>query len=297
MTISQEEQEARSNLRMTKILQAYLPLPVMRWLLRQSLSRFQWPASVEQRSVVANGVPCEWVIPPGAPQGKALLYLHGGGFVYGLTPPHLEMVAYLAKQSGLRTLVADYRLAPEYPYPAALQDCLSVYSWLRQNGVAAEDIVVAGDSAGGNLAIAMTMSLRDGQLDLPAAVACLSPVVDLADRAASFERIDDPLLHPRAVRYYTQSYIGDGDHEDPLVSPILGDFRGFPPLLLHAGEGEILRDDAVGIEASARRAGVDVTLMIYPRMWHVWQLSLSLPQAMHSLNDIAVFLRRHMQGS
>jgi monoterpene epsilon-lactone hydrolase len=293
MTSSSFERKTRARLPFIRFLQAYLPLPVARWLVKQGLARVRLRADIARETVSANGVSCEWIIPQGSPKNQVLLYLHGGGFVYGLTPPHLETVAYLAQKIGIRALMVDYRLAPDHPFPAALDDCITAYRWLRKQ-VSTQNIAVAGDSAGGNLTITMMMKLRDGGEQLPVAAACLSPVADLTDRSNSFEEIDDPLLHPRAARMYNTSYVAHNDARDPFISPVFGNWRGLPPLLVHAGEDEILRDDAVRIEALAKAAGVDVRLEIYPRMWHVWQLYLSLPQAVQSLDDIAQFFKSRL---
>ena len=170
---------------------------------------------------------------------------------------------------------------------------LPVSRWLLKQGVPARSIVVAGDSAGGNLAITSLMKLRDSGDSLPAAAACLSPVADLTRKEDPHKAFKDPLLPAKAMRFYTESYVGHGDARDPLMSPVFGDWHGLPPLLVHAGEDEILRDDAVRIASLAEAAGVDVRLEIYPRMWHVWQLFLTLPQAVQSLDDIAGFLKSH----
>ena len=274
-------------------MQAYVPLPVSRWLLKQGMARARPAAGVTREAVSADGVPCEWIIPRDGPADRALLYLHGGGFVLGLTPPHLQMVAYLARKIGMRSLMVDYRLAPDYPFPAALDDCVTAYRWLLKQGIPARDVVVAGDSAGGNLTITSLMKLREGGDPLPAAAACLSPVADLTSKEDLHKTFKDPLLPAKAMRFYTESYVGHGDARDPLMSPVFGDWHNLPPLLVHAGEDEILRDDAVRIESLAKAAGVDVRLEIYPRMWHVWQLFLTLPQAVQSLDDIAGFLKSH----
>jgi acetyl esterase/lipase len=241
-----------------------------------------------------QGVPCEWLTPQNSPPDQVLLYLHGGGFVYGLTPQHLEMVAYLAQKINIRALLVDYRLAPDHPFPAPLDDCVTVYRWLLKQGVSARNIVVAGDSAGGNLTITSLMKLRDSGDPLPAAAVCLSPVADFSDRGKPAKGFKDPLLPRRARGRYHKSYVAHHDARDPLISPVLGDWHGLPPLLVHVGEDEILRDDAVRIKELAKVAGVDVRLEIYPRMWHVWQIFLTLPQAVQSLDDIAQFLRSHL---
>ncbi len=227
---------------------------------------------------------------------QVLLYFHGGGFVYGQTPQHLQMCAYLAQTMGVRVLMVDYRTAPEHPFPAALDDCTTAYLWLLKQGILSRNVVVAGDSAGGNLTITMMLKLRDNNRPLPAAAACLSPVTELStkDNPQAFK---DPLLPAKAVKFYTQSYLGNSDPHDPLISPVFGDLAGLPPILVHVGEEELLRKDAVRFVRLAKAAGVDARLEIYPRMWHVWQIFLSLPQATQSLDDIAAFLKAHLRIS
>jgi len=294
MTISPAERKARAGLPVIRFTQTYLPLSVSRWLLKQGMARVRLDDEVTREAVSADGVPCEWVIPLNSPTDQVLLYLHGGGFVLGMNPPHLQMGAYLAKKMGIRILMVDYRVAPDHPFPAALDDCVMVYRWLLRQGLSAQNIVVAGDSAGGNLTITSLMKLRDNGDPLPAAAACLSPVADLTDRDNLDKEFKDPLLPSKATRFYTVSYLGHNDARNPLISPVFGDWRGLPPLLVHAGEDEILRDDAVRIASLAKSADVDVRLEIYPCMWHVWQINLALPQAVQSLGDIAQFLKAHL---
>jgi epsilon-lactone hydrolase len=294
MTPSSVERKIRARLPILRFMQAYLPLSVVRWVEKRAATRVYPPADITREVVSADGVRCEWLIPQNSPKDYVLLYLHGGGFVYKLTSLHREMAAYLARKMGARALMVDYRVAPDHPFPAPLDDCVAAYRWLLKQGISARNIVVAGDSAGGNLTITTLMKLRDSGDPLPAAAACLSPVADLTDKDDLFKQVNDPLLHPRAGRIYRQSYVAHNDARDPLISPAFGDWHGLPPLLLHAGEDEILRDDAVRIEQLAKAAGVEVRLEIYPRMWHVWQLYLTLPQAIQSLDDIAQFLQSHL---
>lgn len=293
MTISSAERRARALLPLVRFMQGILPLPVAHRFLHYSLRLLRLGKDVRREAVSADGVSCEWLIPQNVPADRVLLYLHGGGFVFGLTPPHLQMGAYLARKMGMRLLMVDYRLAPRYPFPAALDDCAAVYRWLLKGGISAQNILLAGDSAGGNLAITLLMKLRDSGEPLPAAAACLSPVTDLT-KDSIHQGYNDPLLPARAVKFYNRSYVGNNEAHDPLISPIFGDLRGLPPLLLHAGEDEILCEDAIRIEALAKTTGVPVRLEIYPRMWHVWQLFPALPQAQQSLDDIAGFLLSHI---
>jgi acetyl esterase/lipase len=295
MTSTLAEGKIRAVLPVLRFLQAYLPLSVARWLEKRDATRVRLPAGIAHEAVLADGVPCEWLSPKNSSNNQALLYLHGGGFVYGLTSLHRQMVAYLAQKMNIRVLMVDYRVAPEYPFPAALDDCVTAFCWLLKQGISAQNIVVAGDSAGGNLTITMLMRLRDSGEPLPVAAACLSPVADLTDRDNQFKEFYDPLLHPRAAKTYRNSYVAHNEAHNPLISPVFGDWRGLPPLLVHAGEDEFLRNDAVCVEELGKKAGVDVRLELYPRMWHVWQLYLTLPQAIQSLDDIAQFLQSHLR--
>ena len=288
------EQKIRANLPIVRFINGYLPLGVTRWAIKRMVNNVKLPADITRSHVSADGVQCEWLVPDDSPTDKVLLYIHGGGFVLGLTSLHLEMAAYLGKKLGMRVLMVDYRVAPEYPFPAPLDDCVTAYRWLVKQGMSAQNIVVAGDSAGGNLTITTLMALRDAGDPLPAAGACLSPVGNMEDRGGLFKGEHDPLLHPRAAKLYNKSYVGSNDPCTPLISPVFGDWRGLPALLVHCGEDEILRDDGIEIEKLAKAAGVDVRLEIYPRMWHVWQLYPDLPQAVESLDDIAGFLKSHI---
>ena len=294
MTISDAERTIRKALPITRFMMAYLPLPITRWIIGKINERTKLPMDITHEKVSADGVPCEWLIPERSEQNQVLLYLHGGGFVLGQTPAHLEIGAHLAQKMNTGILMVDYRLAPEYPFPAALDDCVTAYRWLLNQGYSADSITIAGDSAGGNLTITTLMKLRDSGNPLPIAAACLSPVADLTNKAEKFQEVHDDILHPKAAKFFNESYIADNDINNPLISPAFGDWHGLPPMLIHAGEDEILYADAVQIESLIREAGGTVQLKIYPRMWHVWQLNMQLPQAKQSLDEIAQFLTSHV---
>ncbi len=288
--MSQAEGPLRIQMRLARLAAAYLPLGIANWLIEAGARRVMLPPDIKREEIRIDSLRCVWLVPERSRSDRVLLYLHGGGFVFGLSGQHLRMVAELARRSELRALLVDYRLAPRHPWPAALEDCLAAYRWLLEQGFAPQHIVVAGDSAGGNLAITMVMALRDAGIPLPAAVACLSPVGDLARREGEGRLVGDAVLHPRAIRRFNRSYIAGHDPRHPLISPLYGDWHGLPPLLIHAGEEELLREDAERIAAAARAAGVEVELTIFPRMWHVWQLNLELPEAKESLHAIARWL-------
>lgn len=291
------EQKIRQGLPVVRFFQSYLPPTAANWLIRRGMARLRLPADISRETVSADGVPCERLVPADAARDRVLLYLHGGGFVYGLTPPHMTMVAQLVRLMKIPAVVVDYRVAPTHPFPAALDDCVTAYRWLLKQGWRAANIVLAGDSAGGNLAITTMMRLRDSGDALPAAAACLSPAADLSEKTSVGPAYNDPLLPARAIAMYRRSYVAGNDARNPFISPVFGDWRGLPPLLVHVGEDEILRDDAQRIADLGRVAGLDVRLEVYPRMWHVWQLNLELPEAAHSLADIAQFLRSHLPQS
>ncbi len=293
MTTSAIEKKIRARLPIIRMMQVYMPLRLMHWLVKMGVETLQLPADISRRSVSADGVACDWLLPEGASTDRVLLYFHGGGFVIPQTPNHLLLGAYLARESRLQTLMVDYRVAPRHPFPAPLDDCVTAYRWLLQQGYAARNIVIAGDSAGGNLTLTTLMKLRDSGDAMPAAAACLSPTGDLTAREPAADATHDTLLHPKARKFYRESYVGHSDPHNPLISPLYGDWHGLPPLLIHAGEDEVLKDDAIRIRDCASAAGVDVNLEIYEKMWHVWQINLELPQSIDSLNKIAAFLKSH----
>jgi acetyl esterase/lipase len=283
----------RAMLPLIRLMQLRPPLRFANRYLQKSVVKLRPHKDVINRSVIIEGVRCQWLIPPDCPEDRVLLYLHGGGFVFGLTPMHLKMAAGLALRMKTRILMPDYRLAPEHPFPAALNDSEKVYLWLLKQGIPAGNIVLAGDSAGGNLVLSLMMKVRDSGSALPAAAALLSPAVRFGG-GASRPEFRDPLLPPGAMQFYTRAYVGGHDPHDPLISPLYGDPGRLPPLLIHAGEDEILRDDAQQLADKARAAGTEAHLEIFPRMWHVWQLFPALLQARQSLDAIAAFLKSHI---
>jgi len=250
------------------------------------------PRDVEFKPLMAANVPVEWISPLGVSFQTVVLYIHGGGGTLGWYNIERRMVAYIAKAASSRALAMDYRLAPEYPFPAALEDCLGTYHWLLSNGTPAQSIVITGSSAGGNLALATLMSLRDAGDQLPAAAVCLSPVTDLKGTGDSFTTNNDPAVSATFALSMARQYAGNQDMRAPLLSPHYGDLRGLPPLLIQVGGDEIVLSDATRLADNARAAGVDVKLVIWPKMWHAWQLFVPhLPEARHAVSDIGTFIR------
>jgi epsilon-lactone hydrolase len=258
---------------------------------------FPTPADVKVEVVTAPERPAEWLTPPGVRTDAVVLYLHGGGYVIGSPRSHRHLAAAIARAAGTRALLLDYRLAPEHPFPAALEDAVAAYQWLLRDGISPTRVVVAGDSAGGGLTVATLLALRDRGLPRPAAGICISPWVDLTNSAASYvsKAAVDPIVTLESIALLTQAYIGSGDPKQPLVSPLYADLRGLPPLLVQVGSDEVLVDDAVGLGARARAAGVDVTVREWPAMIHVWHWFLPmLDEATQAIAEIAAFVKARL---
>jgi acetyl esterase/lipase len=255
------------------------------------------PLHIQVDAFQTGDIYTEWIFPPGADDQRVILYLHGGGYVSGSVAIHKLLCVALAQATGMRLLLPEYRLAPENPFPAALEDALSAYHWLLEQGFKPENIVIAGDSAGGGLSLAAVLSLRGTGEPLPAAVVCLSPWADLTLSGGSHQTKakSDPVLYAKELRYWALSYTDEGNLSNPLVSPVYADFHGFPPMLIQVGSEEILLDDAVTVAEKARAAGVDVTLSIYEGLWHVWHAAGTwLPESRQALAEIGRFVKKHL---
>jgi epsilon-lactone hydrolase len=252
---------------------------------------------VSLQSTLVGEVPAEWLIPEGIDTNRVILYLHGGAWVLGWYNSHRLMVSRLAKAARARAFAVDYRLAPEHPFPAALEDSLATYHCLLELGIPPERMAFAGDSSGGNLVLAALLKLKSAGEPLPAAAVCLSPATNLAERGASFQANarKEAILPPKFSSAGRTAYTQDCDARDPLVSPIFGDLRGLPPLLIQAGADELLLSDATSFAEKARLASVDVTLEVYAGMWHVWQIYAPyLPEADQALRSVARFIDGHI---
>jgi monoterpene epsilon-lactone hydrolase len=268
-----------------------LPLAIQRGMLRPAPST-RLTRSMRFETVSARGVPAEWFRAPDSDEDRVLLYLHGGGYALGSIGSHRELVSRLCVASGMRALVIDYRRAPEHPFPAQLDDALSAYRWLLDEGVDPSRIAIAGESAGGGLTLSTLVSLRDAHTPLPAAAAVISPWVDLEATGDSMvENARYDYVTRESLQYYARCFARDDQLRDPLASPIHADLRGLPPLLVQAGGAETLLDDARGISARAREAGVDVTLEVEPEMIHVWHMFAPLdPRGQKAIDRVGAFI-------
>jgi phosphinothricin tripeptide acetyl hydrolase len=258
---------------------------------------FPTPADVAIEVVTAAERPAEWLRPPGARTDAVVLYLHGGGYVIGSPRSHRHLAAAIARAAGTPAFLVDYRLAPEHPFPAALDDALAAYEWLLARGIAPGQVVVAGDSAGGGLTVATLLALRDRGLPRPGGGVCISPWVDLACSGATYvtRKDADPIVTRESVAMMAQAYAGTGDFKAPLLSPLYADLRGLPPLLVQVGSDEVLLDDALGLGERARAAGVDVAVEEWPAMIHVWHWFLPmLDEAQRAVDGIGRFVRARL---
>jgi len=260
------------------------------------LTQFQLPTDVRCDPVDAGGVPAEWITTPGVVAERVIYYLHGGGYVLGSINTHREMVSRLSRAASARVLILDYRLAPENPFPAAVDDSTAAYCWLLSVGVDPARLVIAGESAGGGLTVATLVALRDAGESLPRAGICLSPWVDLECLGESMvtKAEIDPVLTRDSTLMWAKAYLVDTDPRTPLASPLYADLTGLPLLLIQVGTAEVLFDDATRLADRARAASVDVILEPWDDMIHMWHsLAAILPEGQQAIDRIGEFIRQH----
>jgi epsilon-lactone hydrolase len=257
-----------------------------------------WPVADDIRleAVDLGGVAGEWSLAPGSDASRVLVFFHGGGYCSGSIVSHRRMVTEAGRAARMRTLAVDYRLAPEHPYPAAHEDAMTAWRFLNAQGIAARDIAVGGDSAGGNLTIALINRLHAAHEELPACAWLASPWTDLTMSGASLVTKDgvDPLIHKAYLEELANAYApAPLDRKDPLISPLFADLHGFPPLLIQVGSAETLMDDAARFAAAAGADDVNVTLEIWPDMIHAWAMwNAKLEAGRQALAHVGEFVRR-----
>ncbi|WP_285115098.1 alpha/beta hydrolase [Leifsonia sp. fls2-241-R2A-40a] len=270
------------------------PLEELRAGFTPADARHPIPDDVRVTEVSAGGVRAYWLDAPGADAGRILLFLHGGGFQLGSLASDGELAARMGRAAGMRVLFVEYRLAPEHPFPAALDDVRAAYAWLLESqGHAASALAVAGDSAGGGLSVSLLVATRDAGGPLPAAAVLMSPTVDLTSSGASMsERVDqDPISSPALLRTLAADYLDGADPTTPLASPLFAPLDGLPPLLIQVGTADLLLSDAQRLVETATRAGVDVALEIGEGLPHVYQLNAGTPEAADAVERAGRFLR------
>ena len=272
-------------------------------LLRQEfetdMSRYKLPQNVTIEKVSVGQINCEWVIPPNIDSSKMLYYIHGGGFYAGSLNTHRVAVANFASSMGIRAFHIDYRLAPEYPFPSAVEDCVSVYKWLIEQGISPNSIIIGGESAGATLTLNTLITCRNQGVKLPAGAICLCPLTDFAFNSESL------IKHAESELFYTleelewvrQIYAGDHDLKDPNLSPMYADLKDLPPLLIHTTDQEMLYDDAVRLSIKAQTDGVNTELKVWNGLFHGFQLLPFLPESKTVFEELSTFTKRIFQNS
>ena len=265
-----------------------------REVLDQAFSVYPPVSDVTIFEIDAGGVPCQWITVPGVPQDRLIIYFHGGAYATCSPTTHKDLISRLSLASGAAALGVDYRLAPEYLFPTAVEDCLAAYNWALGHGFEPRNIVLAGDSAGGGLVVSVLLAARDSALPLPAAGVCFSPWVDLECTGESMSVNDhlDAFIKYEGLFARAQSYLGEADPKHPWASALYADLHGLPPLLIHVGSAETLLDDSTRLAILAKDSGVDVSFKIWDDMVHVWQLFASvLPEGQQSIDESGEFIR------
>lgn len=255
------------------------------------------PEGVEIQTADSAPVYAEWIIPKNAEENKAILYFHGGGFVMGNSRSHRSIVGNFTSRVGYKALLFDYRLAPEYPAPAAVNDSTAIYQWMLEQGYLPGDIVFAGDSSGGGIEIGTLIKLRDEGIPLPAACVAFSPSLDMTMTGEShrLRAKADPCTPKGACKTYYDYYVGDGDPTHPYASPLFGDLTGLPPIMIHVGNDEVMRDDSTRFGEKADSFGVEVHVRVWKGMFHCFPLLAPMfEEATEAMNQVRSFIRTKM---
>jgi acetyl esterase/lipase len=274
-----------------------MPIPERRAMVEEMSMVTPPPGDVTYEEVDAAGVPSEWVTAPGATADRTIFYVHGGAYTICSPRTHRRLTAELSRASGYRVLAIDYRLAPEHPFPAAVEDAVAAYRWLLEGGTAPEHVAIAGDSAGGGLTIATLVSARDQGIPLPAAAVTISPWADLEMTGESMDAkaSADPMIDRERLKDSADAYLDGTDARTPLASPIYADLTGLPPLFIHVGGRETLLDDSHRLAAKAQTDGVDVTLEVEDEMIHVWHLFVGIaPESEAGCRRVADFVKEKL---
>ena len=279
-------------------LKKEVSLNAIRTAMEQLGAMIKFPKDVKCDPVDAGGVPAEWIIPPNAINQYIIYYLHGGGYISGSIKIYRDLAMRIARVSNARALIINYRLAPEHPFPAALEDATRAYQWLIDSqGISPNNMIIAGDSAGGGLALATLINLRDKAISLPSGAVCLSPLTDLAntgDSAKNNAKID-PIIFPELTDFCAKLYIED-DNRNPLGSPLYANLQDLPPIFIQVGTAECLLDDSIRFEKRAKEAGLNVQLEIWKDMIHIFAYFAAwTPESRQAIDQIGNFTQKIFQ--
>ena len=268
---------------------------------RKAFERFSnfsiLPKKTKIQQLQIGKIDAEWISVGTPLENYVILYLHGGAYCIGSSNTHRELAARISKASKIKTLLINYRLAPEHPYPAAIEDVVFTYDWLLKNGFLSNNVIIIGDSAGGGLAISALVKLRDLGAPIPAAAVCISPWTDLQLTGDSIQTHTqkDPFLTHQWLQLMARHYAANNDIQTPFISPQNADLSMLPPLLIQVGSDEILLSDSIRLAERAREAGVDSTLDVWENMWHVWHFFVGkMPEANCAINRICNFIHEHI---
>jgi acetyl esterase/lipase len=274
------------------------PINHLRSLLETSTVLSTLPWGIDLHKVDFDLFTSEWLRPKDADPTKALLFLHGGGYVIGSPHTHRALAGKIAKGAGICCLLIDYRKAPEHPFPAALEDALEAYQYLLNSGIRAQNIVITGDSAGGGLAVALQVRLKQLQLPLPGCSVLLSPYLDLTvnSKSIKYNAKNDRFLDVFEMRRWAELYSGRYPQEHPLISPLFADLQGLPPVLVQASRSEVLYSDAQRFVKKARAAGVKVTFQQWTGLIHWWHMFGTMPESRQALDKIAHYLQKQLKS-
>ena len=279
-------------LRAQKLAQRGAKITTVRQISKITERLYIIPKDVTHKKITNGDLTYEWLIPKKITSSQILFHIHGGGFVFPLYDPERYTTAYLARILGVRAFLVNYRLAPENPFPAAIEDCVKAYHWMiDKENISPEDVIFTGESAGGNLVITTILALRNAGEQLPAGVISICPVMDFEGRGSFYTR-NDPMVDAEFVMTQLHAYQGKTDPRNPNLSPLYAELNGFPPILIQVGEDEILRSGSEAFTELAKRSGVNVTLHIWPGMWHFWHLFVPiLPEAREAMEEINQFVK------
>ncbi|MBN1380924.1 MAG: alpha/beta hydrolase [Deltaproteobacteria bacterium] len=273
------------------------PVEEQRRIMEESMASAHLPTGFTIESAVADGVPAEWIKLDGAPADGAIFYLHGGGYAMGSPRTHRQTVAYIARACGVSALALNYRLAPEHPFPAAVEDAVAGYRWLLKQGIKPAQIAIAGDSAGGGLTLATLLQLRDSGDPPPACGICLSPWADLTCSSETYisKAETDPMIS-QDIKPMSSMYLNGQDPKTPLASPVFADLTGLPPILIQVGSEEMLLGDSLALARRAGLCSISMTLEIWKDMIHVWHMfSPILREGRDAIENIGTFYRDHIK--